>query len=1029
MQLSTKHIDYLQRSYMPEDQADALSKSGWAAPVENTLCLVRISGRIIYENPANMDEDLLPEMADVLTGLHEMSAGHIFIALGSGDKAEFFAGSCGYRLNESGSISSVGTNPESLINGICPGLQTAFLSQEYVSGIMKNLGKMDHGAIALGSPSMKHFSDQMLGSQMDRILRSLMGCVWGYLTVGVPVHQQDIISMANRTLNEIRMISDSMLAAGGPSPVGNQYIKTLEALHRKFEHGKSSGLWHCGVFLLSEKVDTLKRLKAAVRAAMSGENTGPDPFTVLDAGDISKRTQMPALPFAPPPEPPGQISYPYRFLSLLNSSEVAALSQLPRIETPGFNLFQGARFDVNPHGKAATGINLGSVIEDGKPLGPSMMLETDIFKRHTMVGGTTGSGKTNTIFHLLSGFAERGIPFLVIEPAKSEYRCLDGALKSDSPLQVFTPGRENCAPLRLNPFEVQQGISVSEHIDLLRAAFSASFGLWTPLPQVLEQSLYAVYRDRGWDLVRNSNSRLAEGKILHAAFPTLSDLVDKVRTITANLGYSKETTDEIGSALITRLNALRIGGKGRMLDTERSLPSEVLFSRPTVIELEGLGADEDKAFVIALLLLRLAAFRRRQGPSHSLKHILIIEEAHRLLANVSMHREEREADPKGKAVETFVNLLAEVRAYGQGVVVADQVPVKLAPDLIKNTNLKIAHRIVDETDRIVVGGSMIMSDGQERFLATLKVGEAAVFGSGDDNAILVQVPLVESIDTAKKPSDEAVGKRMEKILGDIGPWAVRHAPCGTGCSGNPEACSKAAGIFEDEFIRHAFSRLVLSMISDREALNRLWPDILQLTRRHAGIPEKDLLKCLSTQAGRWLIRRRGSQAGWPFQDTQRFEDCILSVLLGWIDRDKDKTEKVFKELEKVILQLCARKVDPYPACDRICSDKPAVCLYRRAAADIVEMGGFSDPWKAAEKRDRAEGKGYKHLWNTCMDAAYRMIEFPEQDWPEERKQKTAKAARQAALCFGQQMLTEDPEKIPRTVRILVGHLIREARHG
>src|SRR5262249_38262117 len=156
---------------------------------------------------------------------------------------------------------------------------------------------------------------------------------------------------------------------------------------------------------------------------------------------------------------------------------------------------------------------------------------------------------------------------------------------------------------------------------------------------------------------------------------------------------------DIHAALSTRLDSLRRGGKGAMLDVAQSLPVEQMLSRPTVLELEKLGDDNDKALLIALVLIRLTEYRRSCGETLELSHLLVIEEAHRLLASVPVRSSQEVADPRGQAVATFANMLSEIRAYGQGIVVSDQIPVRLAPDVIKNTGLKIAHRLVSEDDR------------------------------------------------------------------------------------------------------------------------------------------------------------------------------------------------------------------------------------------------------------------------------------------------------------------------------------------
>ena len=209
-------------------------------------------------------------------------------------------------------------------------------------------------------------------------------------------------------------------------------------------------------------------------------------------------------------------------------------------------------------------------------------------------------------------------------------------------------------------------------------------------------------RAAGGDVLSNSNERLRKGQRTRT-FPVLTELAQIVEITIASLGYDPKVKSEMTAALLTRLNGLRTGGKGAMLDVQRSIPLSWLLKQRCVFELEGLGDDDDKAFVMGLLLIRLAEYRRANGPKSGLEHVLVVEEAHRLLTNSKQGGTEEQANPRAKAVETFANLLAEVRAYGQGMIIVDQVPVKLASDVIKNTNLKIAHRLVAEDDRVALG--------------------------------------------------------------------------------------------------------------------------------------------------------------------------------------------------------------------------------------------------------------------------------------------------------------------------------------
>jgi len=633
----------------------------------------------------------------------------------------------------------------------------------------------------------------------------------------------------------------------------------------------------------------------------------------------------------------------------------------------------------------------------------------------------------------------------VIEPAKSEYRLLLDDPGIHHRVLVFTLGNERVSPFRLNPFEIVPGISVSVHLDLLRSVFASSFGMWNPLPQILEQSLHEIYADYGWDITAGSNAR-DPGGTSPLAYPTLSALSTKVEEVIGRLGYDKKITDDFRAALRTRLNSLRTGGKGRMLDVQRSFPMEDLLGQPTVLELEGMGDDDDKAFIMGLLLIRLAEQRiaehsqRPHPPERSvkkpqddstLKHLLVIEEAHRLLANVGAKRSPEEGDPRGKAVETFANLLSEIRSYGQGVIVADQVPVKLAPDIIKNTNLKLAHRVVAEDDRTTLAGAMVMNPAQCQALATLTKGQAVVFAESEDAPLLVLVDPAKGRGTV---SDDRVVEHMGDLRKDpnyrdlFWPFAA----CAHSCAKDADsACPSAQRISESSAFRTVFARLILSTMEDPDAIDRLWPEIQAVVNaaRPPLVKGEPLLRCIMVRASRELASRRGAQAGWIYRDTERFDQDMRKLLLAELNRDGLEICKV--NFQQAVSDLHHRAYDPYPFCNKICA-ADATCLYRHFVADLVAQGSLSQSWREAEEIDsqRENKEMREELLQVCEDAAQLIIEWPDKDWEGPRPQLHAavkEAAIRVARCFAQQMLASDARKLPKTTANIMNDLMEVTR--
>ena len=292
------------------------------------------------------------------------------------------------------------------------------------------------------------------------------------------------------------------------------------------------------------------------------------------------------------------------------------------------------------------------------------------------------------------------------------------------------------------------------------------------MPYILEKAVYEIYSDRGWDIVENIN------RFGLTEYPTLSDLYNKIDVIVDNMGYHQEVQSNVKAALQARVYSLMIGGKGAMLNTPKSVPIEELLSRPVVMELEDLGDDETKSFVIGILLVQLYEYRKSQMTkgSKQLSHILMVEEAHRLLKNVSESGEG--GNTRAKSVEFFCNLLAEIRTFGQGILIADQIPTKLAPDTIKNTNLKIVHRTVALEDRETIGRAMNMSPEQIEYLSSLRRGYAAVYAEGDNRPKCVKLPLVKSYYEKNRGEVIAeVKKKVYDIASGYDEVICHHAGC------------------------------------------------------------------------------------------------------------------------------------------------------------------------------------------------------------------------------------------------------------
>ena len=693
------------------------------------------------------------------------------------------------------------------------------------------------GGLIRGHPTAKApvAGDNVL--PIDRVIRALGSRAWSVSVLASPEPETRPEGLRAALIAELAFAEDAEKATGHELPVVKQFTDLVEPALRALLDATAMGAWRTAVYLEADPV-TYPLVASVWSSVFSGDHPAPEAIHVMDLAAQQARQLAAAWAFPLDASEPGPAEYrhPFEYQTLLSSAQLAAYIQLPSVEVPGFWIDVIPRFDVSVIGGDDPGprLALGTVVAhpagghdrgrsapETAPGGPAYSVSLPALSRHVFIAGVTGSGKTNTSLRLLQGLHAQRVPFLVIEPAKREYRELALAPGGDpaaerlaGELTVFTAASDEGTPLRINPFEVEDGTTVAEHIDLLRAVFAASFGdMWSPLPQVLEQCMLRAYQDRGWDLLSNQNHRLADGEDRALAFPTLRELAGTVDDIVGRLGFDPEARDRVRGSLATRISGLRAGSKGALFDTRSPLSMASLLGGPAILELERLADESDKAFLMGLLLIRLAEFRRGQqraaesdhAPGDALRHVLVIEEAHRLLANVDPGSA-GDNTARAQAVESFSNLLAEIRAYGQGIVVVDQVPTKLAPDVVKNTNLKIAHRIVEEADRKVLAGSMSMSDSQMAALASLARGEAAVFGDGDDAPVLVHM-------TGPPQASASLGPAAKDT--DTSPPARPPVHWGCACTGENYAapeCVTASELAEQAEIRQGILRIATAAL-------------------------------------------------------------------------------------------------------------------------------------------------------------------------------------------------------------------------
>ncbi len=499
---------------------------------------------------------------------------------------------------------------------------------------------------------------------------------------------------------------DALSARLGPGTVGRnsleRELRAATAQGQRLELGRQGGLWEVRVMLESGDPVELWGLGAALQAALRGSPHLP-PFRAVDT-----------------PTP-----------TLLTSEELGSLLCPPIESVFGFEVRPEARFGLSLTSRPMRALRLGRLQDGETPSPHPFYLDLEHLTSHLLVCGQSGSGKSTTVRTLLGGARALRIPFLVLEPIKCEYRTL-------GEVAVLAPGSER-GTLRLHPFEVPTGAGVQAHLDRLVNLLSGALGLFTPLPIFLASALDAAYRVCGWDL--RANTHTPQGGF--PRFPRLTLVIEACRAALETAGYSERVGADLGAALIGRLESLTLGMRGAVFDVAAGTPDSTLFERDTVVELEALALDGDKALALGLILLRLReryeALPPERRASENLRHLTVLEEAHRLLRRVPEDPRHEGANPLALSAALFCDLLAEVRAYGEGLIVCEQIPSLLAEGALKNTAHKLVHRLPAEDDRRLVGGTLALTPAQTLALATLEVGVAVAFTPERREATLVAV--------------------------------------------------------------------------------------------------------------------------------------------------------------------------------------------------------------------------------------------------------------------------------------------------
>lgn len=554
-------------------------------------------------------------------------------------------------------------------------------------------------------------------------------------------------------------------------------MNTLEKIDtqlKRFDECESIGMWECAAYFLSESQETAEMAAGTYKSIMKGEKSGIE-TSAINFWGRKKADSLPVLRdyitnFIHPVFNYKNTDINISAASLISSNELAIHMGLPRKSVCGFPVIKHAdfgkevvsfdnngtrssgsnmimnnrrdNFEINGNenikdtSEASKSFELGRIFSMGEVTDTKVRLDCNSLTMHTFVTGSTGSGKSNTVYEILNRLKglknlkkEHKVPFLVIEPAKGEYKNVFGKFND---VHVYGTNPKKSDLIKINPFSFNEDIHILEHLDRLVEIFNVCWSMYAAMPAILKDAMEKAYVSVGWDLGSSTNKNGRK-------FPNFVDLLEKIEEVVNDSAYSSDTRGDYSGALLTRVRSLTNGLNGQIFSRDE-IPEADLFDKCVIVDLSRVGSAETKSLIMGLLIMKLNEYRMASGKINSeLSHITVLEEAHNILKRTSAEQSSEGANLLGKSVEMLANSIAEMRTYGEGFIIADQSPGLLDMSVIRNTNTKIILRLPDKSDRELVGFAAGLNEEQINEISKLRRGVAAVYQNDWVEPVLVQV--------------------------------------------------------------------------------------------------------------------------------------------------------------------------------------------------------------------------------------------------------------------------------------------------
>lgn len=632
-----------------------------------------------------------------------------------------------------GSSTSKGGSSSKLIKNLIStaGIVGAALSP-FTAGITGGIGGLISGGFGLmGSTTGSSTSNTVTSSKSTSNSK----------TYGESTSESEGLTSTNTTGTSMtKGLSNAITLTAHNKTIENM-LSRIDKQLKRIDEFETLGMYECAAYFLSENQYAADIAATTYKAIMRGENSGVESAAINSWGSCEKRKMALIEQYVknfihPVFKYSGSVGdIEVTPSAMVSGSELAIHMGLPRKSVCGLPVIEHADFgkEVVRYDQESfqSGINLGKVFNMGRSCLNNVRLDKSSLSMHTFVTGSTGSGKSNTTYELIRQTNNLGIKFMVIEPAKGEYKNVFGHCTD---VQVYGTNPESAELLKINPFKFASKIHILEHVDRLVEIFNVCWPMYAAMPAVLKDAILKSYEDCGWDL--SSSKNIYEVQL----YPTFIDLQESLEEVIHSSAYSEEVKSNYKGALMTRVKSLTNGLNGQIF-TSGEIPGEVLFDSNVIVDLSRIGSLETKSLIMGLLIMQLSEYRMSSADAMnvSLKHMTILEEAHHILKRTSSEQNSESPSLAGKSVEMISNAIAEMRTYGEGFVIVDQSPSAVDSSAIRNTNTKIIMRLPDESDRRLAGKSAGLRDSQLDEIAKLPKGVAVVYQNDWVEPVLCQV--------------------------------------------------------------------------------------------------------------------------------------------------------------------------------------------------------------------------------------------------------------------------------------------------